>query len=309
MTDWLTINDIKYFEIELSNYCNAKCPSCIREFSPVGSLNNSNISLAQIKNLIGQLPNPKKIEFYFGGTSGDPMMNPDIVEIFEYCAENLRMLSMDTNASLRSTEVWKQMGKISERTGACVIFSVDGLEDTNHIYRIDTNWKLIMRNIKTYIDSGGYCDWKFLIFKHNEHQVEEAKELAKKLGVSKFTVEPSSREMINNIVELTDLPLSKKRSFNSLKDVASSITCRSLKTNYMYISSNYTLYPCCYFHSNYNSTEDIKCDLNSMSLRSAIENIKYKNLVSSWKSQCPSTCKTHCNENKYWEKIISSEKL
>jgi MoaA/NifB/PqqE/SkfB family radical SAM enzyme len=179
MTDWLTVNDIKYFEIELSNYCNAKCPACSREYISPETINNSNLSLDQIKNLMSQLPNPKKLEFYFGGTSGDPMMNPNIVEIFEYSAERLRMVSMDTNASLRSTEIWQQLGKISNKTGASIIFSIDGLEDTNHIYRIDTSWKLIMRNIKTYIDAGGYSDWKFLIFDHNKHQVEEAKELAK----------------------------------------------------------------------------------------------------------------------------------
>lgn len=309
MTDWLTIDDIKYFEIELSNYCNAKCPACIREYSSPESLDNSNISLNQIKNLISQIPKPKNIKFYFGGTSGDPMMNPEIVEIFNYSAEHVKAVSMDTNGSLRSTEIWKQLGKISERTGACIRFSIDGLEDTNHIYRVDTNWKLIMRNMKTYIDAGGYSDWKFLIFEHNKHQVEEAKQLAKQLGVTNFTTEPSAREMPNTSVEITDLPLSKTRNYNASKDIANSINCRSLKTNYMYISSNYTLYPCCYFHSNYTSTEDIKCDLNTMPLLSSIEHIKYKNLITSWESQCPVTCKTHCNENKYWEKIILSEKI
>ena len=308
MTTWLTMDDIKYFEIELSNYCNAKCPACQREYSSLETINNNNLSLNQIKNLISQIPNPKNLKFYFGGTSGDPMMNPNIVEIYEYCAERLRTVSMDTNASLRSTDIWKQLGRISERTEADINFSIDGLEDTNHIYRIDTSWKLIMRNMKTFIDAGGYANWKFLTFKHNEHQVEEAKELAKKLGANSFVVEPTSRVPISNIIDSTNLPLIKQRSFNILKDTATSINCRSLKTNYMYISSNYTLYPCCYFHSVY-STEDIKCDLNTMSLHSAIEHIKYKNLVSSWESQCPSTCKVHCNENTYWEKIISKEKL
>jgi MoaA/NifB/PqqE/SkfB family radical SAM enzyme len=308
VTDWLTIDDIKYFEIELSNYCNAKCPACIREFSSPESLDTSNISLDQIKNLISQIPNPKNIKFYFGGASGDPMMNPEIVEIINYSADHVKSVSLDTNGSLRSTKIWKQLGEISERTGVCIRFSIDGLEDTNHIYRVDTNWKLIMRNMKTYIDAGGYSDWKFLIFKHNEHQVEEAKKLAKKLGVNTFVSEPSSREIKNKPIELINLPLVKQRSFNASKDIATNINCRSLKTGYMYISSSFKLYPCCYFHASY-TTEDIKCDLNTMPLLSAIEHVKYKNLISSWQSQCSFTCKTHCNENKYWEKIISSEKL
>jgi len=308
MTDWLTIDDIKYFEIELSNYCNAKCPACVREYSSPESLDNSNISLEQIKNLISQIPNPKNINFYFGGASGDPMMNPEIVEIIKYSAEHVKAVSMDTNGSLRNTIIWKQLGEISERTGSSITFSIDGLEDTNHIHRINTSWKLIMQNMKTYIDAGGYSDWKFLIFKHNQHQVEEAKALAKKLKVKQFISEPSSREIKNYPIELIDLPLDKTRSFNASKNIVSSINCRSLKTGYMYISSSFKLYPCCYFHASYIS-EDINCDLNTIPLLSAIEHVKYKNLVSSWKSQCPYTCKTHCNENKYWEKIISSEKL
>ena len=308
MTNWLTIDDIKYFEIELSNYCNVKCPACAREFVLPELINNSNISLSQIKNLISQIPNPKKIKFYFGGTSGDPMMNPNIVEIYEYCAERLKTVSMDTNASLRSTDIWKQLGRISERTGADITFSIDGLEDTNHIYRIDTSWKLIMRNIKTFIDTGGYASWKFLIFKHNEHQVEEAKELAKKLGVTAFISEYSTRDIPNQTNILSTVPLFKTRNYNESKNVASNINCRSLKTGYMYINSNYNLYPCCYFHTN-DHTDDIVCDLNTMSLNDAMEHIKYKNLMNNWKSECSPICKTHCNENKYWEKIMSSEKL
>jgi len=46
-----------------------------------------------------------------------------------------------------------------------------------------------------------------------------------------------------------------------------------------------------------------------MSLNDAIEHVKYKNLMDNWKSECSNICKTHCNENKYWEKIMSTEKL
>jgi hypothetical protein len=77
----------------------------------------------------------------------------------------------------------------------------------------------------------------------------------------------------------------------------------------MYISSKLQLFPCCYFHSPEEKFDDVVFDLNYIQLIDAINHRKYKNLVSDWNStRCPSTCKTHCNDNKYWDKIISSEK-
>jgi len=306
MTDWLAIDDIDYFEIELSNYCNAKCPACDRENPLINkaTFNTNNISLAQIKKIIEQIPNT--IKFYFGGTSGDPMMNPEIIQIFEYASKSVKNVSMDTNGSLRSPTVWKKLGMISKEFGSSITFSIDGLEDTNNIYRVNTNWKKIMNNAQIFIDAGGFADWKFLIFDHNKHQIEEAKALAKTMGFHTFVAEPSSRS--NDFIKLTFVPVNKTRDYNLTVDSIGQINCRSLNTRYMYISSKLQLYPCCFFHSSL--TEDISCDLNNTTLEAAINHIKYKKLRTSWKTnECPNTCKTHCNENKYWEKIISSEKL
>ena len=45
--------------------------------------------------------------------------------------------------------------------------------------------------------------WKFIIFNHNEHQVEEAERLAKKLGITRFRVVKSS---IWHSIEDKDMP-------------------------------------------------------------------------------------------------------
>ena len=48
-------------------------------------------------------------------------------------------LSMNTNAGAKSAEWWTELAGVIGRKGA-VIFSVDGLKDTNHLYRINSNW-------------------------------------------------------------------------------------------------------------------------------------------------------------------------
>ena len=56
---------------------------------------------------------------------------------------------------------------------------LDGLEDTNHIYRRYTDWSKIERNAKTFLNAGGKGSWVFIVFKHNEHQVDEAESYLK----------------------------------------------------------------------------------------------------------------------------------
>ena len=54
------------------------------------------------------------------------------------------------------------------------------------MYRVNSNFKTIMKNAKAFINAGGNARWDYLIFDHNEHQIDEAKVLAKKLGFSEI---------------------------------------------------------------------------------------------------------------------------
>ena len=67
-------------------------------------------------------------------------------------------------------------------------FAFDGLEDTNHLYRRRVNWSTAIKNATAYIDSGGTARWTYLTFKHNEHQIEEARSLAKKMNFLSFEI-------------------------------------------------------------------------------------------------------------------------
>ena len=77
-----------------------------------------------------------------------------------------------------------------------VIFAIDGLEDTNHLYRVNTNFNKIMENAKAFINAGGLARWDFIAFAHNEHQIEEAKALAEQMGFVKFRYKKSNRYVI-----------------------------------------------------------------------------------------------------------------
>jgi MoaA/NifB/PqqE/SkfB family radical SAM enzyme len=88
---------------------------------------------------------------------------------------------------MRNPEWWSKLGTLlTGDPDHWVTFSIDGLEDTNHIYRRNVKWDRLMANAKAFIEAGGRAHWDFLIFKHNEHQIEQARQLASQLGFARF---------------------------------------------------------------------------------------------------------------------------
>ena len=186
---------------EPTDKCNSACPMCPRYDAKgfeIGTLTNSEWSLEGFK---AAWP----VEFIQGlwkilacGNFGDPCACKEFVNIYEYCREiNPGMgLACNTNGSLRNPAWWSRLGAVmreEQNLGNYCTFSLDGLEDTNHLYRRNTNWKKIMENAQAFIDAGGIAHWDFIVFEHNEHQVDEARELAIKMGFKNFNVKRTTR--------------------------------------------------------------------------------------------------------------------
>ena len=55
------------------------------------------------------------------------------------------------------------------RRNGNVIFSVYGLEDTNHCIDKMSQWSKVRRAMKSFIEAGGRARWDFLVFDFNEH--------------------------------------------------------------------------------------------------------------------------------------------
>ncbi len=190
-------DEIKTVHLEITQKCQAACPMCDRNEN--GGVDNRHITNAELSfedcqsiftpAFINQLKT-----MYMCGNLGDPIVARDSLEVFNYFRENNEKmwLSMNTNGGAKSADWWRELAGVFGRMGA-VIFSVDGLSDTNHLYRQNVNWNNVERNMRAFIDAGGRARWDFIIFGHNEHQVDEAEELAKAWGVERFIKKKSGR--------------------------------------------------------------------------------------------------------------------
>jgi len=140
------------------------------------------------------------------GNYGDPSACADAIRIVQYFQEKGRIpsatttsssssssssfckIKFHTNGGARNAKFWTSLGALLSRArgkSACV-FAFDGLEDTNHLYRQGVKWKAAMRNARAFMRAGGEAHWKFIVFEHNEHQIEAARKMAKTMGFARF---------------------------------------------------------------------------------------------------------------------------
>jgi MoaA/NifB/PqqE/SkfB family radical SAM enzyme len=196
MNDYLAIDNVKSIQIDHTSRCNCMCPQCARVSEgivnprmPIDELTVEDYKVIFPSTII------KQVELITQcGNYGDIVASNTILDCLEWLRENgsTAHINIMTNGSARNMDWWKRLASIIGLNGR-VTFSIDGLEDTNHLYRVGAIWNKVIENANTYIENGGRARWDYLIFDHNQHQVEEAEKLAREIGFESFYVKNTSR--------------------------------------------------------------------------------------------------------------------
>ena len=246
MTKPWHIDNIKILHIEPTSKCNLACPQCPRNVLGEGlnpDLLREDLPLQWFQD---QLPNKfiqQLDKIYFCGDFGDACIHSDLLEIISYLKSvkpNL-VIGINTNGSLRTTKWWSECASILTHPKDYVMFAIDGLEDTNHIYRRNSNWKKIMENVEAYISNGGNALWEYLVFQHNKHQVDQAKKLAHDMGFNWFNTKVTRRFEDKEVDYIQPIEENQKHNYEQLQ-----IHCQMLHKDEIYVSSYGWVLPCCY---------------------------------------------------------------
>ena len=256
--------EIKTVHIELTNRCQASCPMCDRNFH--GLQTNDNILLNEWR--IQDFRKAFKKQFLIGkhlylcGNFGDPMICKDILRILRYVQPYVS-LEIHTNGSMHNTKYWKHLVKYLPKNHK-VVFAIDGLADTHQIYRIGTDYNKVIDNAKAFIQAGGRAVWSFIRFKHNQHQVESAFNLSKKLGFVDFYSKDSSRFAFDNKFPVLDRKGKYAYSLEPSTDAKhtqltqqqldnlqhfvdnTKISCAAQHSKEIYVDTHMNLFPCCF---------------------------------------------------------------
>ena len=256
----LTLEAVKAINIEVSSKCNAACPFCSRR-QKVRPYPGQLITLADFKLLPASLIQQLR-RLTFGGNFGDLCCNPEVLDIAAHIRQlnpNI-ILEGDTNGSYRDPEWWQALGA-SFQKGA-MVFALDGLEDTHRRHRQGTDFHQIIRNMRAFVAGGGIAQWQFIVFKHNEHQLQAAEDLAQEIGCQRFYAF-ASRDFSPDLAPPEILDFRIKRDVFSgfreeLKDSDRRALCRPLADGTLYIAADGSVHPCCYAHLMYITEHNAK---------------------------------------------------
>ena len=270
----LKVSDISVLDLEITSYCNIKCPQCSRinedgELAEYVTLDqwDSNI----LTNLeINQMTNLKFV--ILKGDTGDAMMHPDIENIVDKLYNSLSnpKLIILTHGALRSTKWWEQFGR-KFKNRLIVQFSIDGLDDTHKLYRVGANYNKAIENVTAFIKGGGFATSRCLVFKHNEHQLDQIADTAKKIGFKHFQFIPSdvgrfrgqekwkvyNKGKPTHTIEPTTIEDFTKWSWGpheewnkwSQPTIHNDITCSNLKKGDIHVTYKGHVLPCCVYNA------------------------------------------------------------
>ena len=174
------------WEIDTTNICQLKCPLChtglgtIHRDKGIMHFDTYTKTIDQIKDYCVWL------SLY---SWGEPFLNRRIHDFVAYAHENRIATIMSTNLN---KPLSPEMAENIIKSGLDVmIVSVDGVtQEVYEKYRVGGRLDRVLDNLKLLVQKKrelGYAtphiEWQFIVMRQNEHQMEEAKQLAVDIGV------------------------------------------------------------------------------------------------------------------------------
>ena len=258
--------EIDTVEFDLNTVCNSYCPPCHRYTVQDGELYHNpyvklgvNLELDVIEKVFSNDRLSDDCFVDLVGLVGEPIAHPNFMEIIDiiYKHRPNAAINLHTNGGLRTEKMFYDLGKKFNKH-SWIKFSLDGLEDTNGIYRIGVDYNKVVANMRAFIDGGGRAIWKFVTFKWNEHQVEQAKALSEEYGCENFQQDwdvndqdidtfmaaantKINKKVASRVADFIEVPKNRSRK---IKD-----RCFSYKK--IYVNAHGYVIPCCMFNGSF----------------------------------------------------------
>jgi hypothetical protein len=272
------LRKIKVLHIEPTDVCQAACPLCARETDmSFDKTRKHHLRVEQIQRHFDDKKIARLDKMFMCGNYGDPAAGYYTMDIYRYFRSinpNIT-LGMNTNGAVQTTFFWHALGQLFNQANDYCVFSIDGLEDTNAVYRKGVNWSKLMSNVQAYIAAGGSAHWDMLVYKHNQHQVDACEQLAREMRFTWFRAKISKRGFTDRL----EFPMGWQKP----SITPGPIRCHAQAEKSMYIDAQGRLSACCWLGSR--QQDFVLDDLATVRL--------------TWRTATPNTtCANNCSTNK-----------
>lgn len=186
--------------IDFSNKCLLQCAYCMRQ-KPAAKdkiKRSSDMSFNDWKKILQLFP--ELVELC--GQLSDPIYHPDFIKFLEYASQNNTYVHIHTTGTGKKRHFWNKVFSIKKRFR--FVFGIDGLDQkTCNLHRIGQNFHQAFKAMLLGAQSHHRIVWQFIPFRHNEHQIERAKDIARKHNIQLMILKsnrwyPDTNVLINN---------------------------------------------------------------------------------------------------------------
>lgn len=257
-----------FLQIEPTNYCNLKCPIC-----PAGGWGfkrkRRHMTLEEFRSIIDDMDN--YLLFLTLWDWGEPLLNPELPAMIRYAAERDIKTVVSTNCNSNLFHEEEYLESLLRSGLSTLIFAVDSIhQDVYAQYREQGNIQKAIGGIeravalKKKIGMGPLLMVRMVVMKQNEHEIGAMRNLARKIGVDRFSVKTMNPLYISESSDKNIVPRNPKYRRYQYK----AGTYERLKTPYRCdiifrqctIHSNGTVVPCCWWYDDEYATNNVFTD-------------------------------------------------
>jgi MoaA/NifB/PqqE/SkfB family radical SAM enzyme len=178
--------------VDTCNVCNFHCPLC-RTGARLNGRKKGMMSFANFKRFIDPLAEHALVLILHNW--GEPFLNKDIYKMIAYA--NSKGLATRLSSNLYAMDR-QDLKNVVDSGLNHITVSIDGAsEETYTKYRVGGDFRRVLDNLKILIEIKRQyrrpfpvIEWQFLVMRHNEHEIPDARRLAGEIGVDLLTFGP-----------------------------------------------------------------------------------------------------------------------
>jgi hypothetical protein len=175
-------------QIDASAHCQLACPSCPTASGATRpALGAGHLDVAAFEELLAANPEIRRVEL---SNYGEMFLNPKLRELLRVAREYKVVLHADNGTNLNHVTNETLEALVTYRFGSLSV-SIDGASNETYTrYRVKGDFERVIGHIerindfkRKYRTGFPLLTWQFIIFGHNEHEIEIAKKKASSLGM------------------------------------------------------------------------------------------------------------------------------
>ena len=183
--------------LDPSSACQLRCPFCATGVGG-GARSRALMPLDLSKRVIDELgPYVFRVDLF---NWGEPLLNKHFADVVRYAKASSAYVSTSSNLSMELTN--RQIEDLVVSGLDKLVVSLDGVTEEKYLkYRVGGNFDLVMHNMQAIVQKKERLGlahptvvWQFLVFRHNQEDVEIVKSMAARMGVALSLAAPFVRQ-------------------------------------------------------------------------------------------------------------------